>query len=93
MNTKQFYWTKEWRKTAALFMEYKGGICERCGRLAHIIHHKKYITPENVTNPDISLNWDNLEALCFECHNREHNAGTSIAEGPCCDENGDIQER
>jgi len=93
IGTQSFYWTNKWRKTAALFMESKNGICERCGRLAHIVHHKEYITPENVSNPDITLNWDNLEALCSDCHNKEHNAGASIADGLMFDANGDIRKQ
>lgn len=37
-----------------------------------MVHHKRYITAENVTNPDIVFNWDNLELLCRECHAAEH---------------------
>jgi hypothetical protein len=33
---------------------------------AEIAHHKIYLTAENVTDPDIALNPDNLEALCLE---------------------------
>ena len=90
MNLPNFYWTKEWRKTAALYMESRGHICERCGRLAHIIHHRQYVTPENVNDTDITLNWDNLEALCMECHNIEHCAGESVADGLRFNESGDI---
>jgi 5-methylcytosine-specific restriction endonuclease McrA len=46
--------------------------CERCGRLAVICHHKTYLTPQNWRDPNVALNWDNLEALCMDCHNQEH---------------------
>lgn len=36
------------------------------------MHHKVKLTPENVNNPDIALNWDNLELLCKKCHLEEH---------------------
>lgn len=26
----------------------------------------------NIYNPDITLNFDNLELLCIDCHNKEH---------------------
>ena len=35
------------------------------------VHHKIPITPENVNNPQITLNWDNLELLCKTCHDQE----------------------
>jgi len=90
MNLQRFYWSNKWRKTAALYMESQHNICERCGRLAHIIHHKDYLTPCNVDNLDVALGWDNLEALCQECHNIEHKGGVSIADGLKFDECGDV---
>lgn len=39
-----------------------------------IVHHKDYITPENIHNPGVTLSLDNLEYLCEDCHNKEHKA-------------------
>ena len=36
------------------------------------MHHKIPLTPENVTDPEITLNWDNLMLLCRECHAAVH---------------------
>ena len=47
-------------------------LCERCGDMACIVHHKKHITPQNIDDVNITLNWDNLEALCQNCNNKEH---------------------
>lgn len=48
-------------------------MCERChSALGFIVHHKKYITPENINDPNITLSWDNLEYICQDCHNIEH---------------------
>ena len=47
-------------------------VCERCGGVARIVHHRQYITPQNINDPAITLNWANLEALCIDCHNAEH---------------------
>ena len=52
-------------------------LCERCLK-KHVIspseetHHKIKLTPENIDRPEIVLNWDNLEALCRDCHKKEH---------------------
>lgn len=67
-----FYTSKEWRSCSRGYMTSKHYICERCGGVATICHHKKYITPANITDTSITLSWDNLEALCQECHNIEH---------------------
>ena len=47
-------------------------ICERCGDPATICHHRKHLDGMNVNDPSIALSFDNLEALCQDCHNKEH---------------------
>lgn len=47
-------------------------LCERCGEPAKIVHHKIWLTPKNIHEQSITLCWDNLEALCQDCHNKEH---------------------
>ena len=54
-------------------------ICERCGGVGVICHHRKYITPYNINNPALTLGTENLECLCQECHNQEHSAKVSRA--------------
>lgn len=72
-----FYKSRRWQETRAAYIASVGGLCERCLKkgLYHpavIVHHKVYITPDNIHNPEITLNWDNLEALCRRCHEDEH---------------------
>lgn len=69
---RSFYKGKAWRKVSGLYMASKNYVCERCGGVGTICHHKKYITPYNINDPNITLNMDNLECLCQECHNLEH---------------------
>ena len=38
----------------------------------YIVHHKSYIDMSNIYDADITLNFDNLELLCIDCHNKEH---------------------
>lgn len=78
---KRFYGSKRWKKTQLAFMMSKHYICERCGRPAKIVHHKTYITPSNINDPEITLSWDNLEALCQDCHNKEHQVTDAVAPG------------
>ena len=54
-----------------------GGLCENCLKKGIykpgvIVHHIDPITPENITNPNITLNFSNLELLCRECHEHQH---------------------
>lgn len=69
---KSFYQSQAWKKTRDAFYRSKYGLCERCGQHGDIVHHKTYLTADNISNPDVSLNWDNLELLCRNCHNIEH---------------------
>lgn len=61
-------------------------ICERCGGVARVVHHKVYITPRNINDLAITLDWENLEALCMDCHNAEHIKGGSYERKPACQE-------
>ena len=72
-----FYKSGAWKKTRAAYIREVGGLCERCYKRGLIVpaeqvHHKIKLTPENLSNPEIALNWDNLEALCMDCHQAEH---------------------
>jgi len=60
-------------------MSSKSYICERCGAPAVICHHKKWLDDVNVHDPKISLDFENLEALCQECHNAEHGLRHDVA--------------
>ena len=71
--TNGFYGRRAWRYTAEHYKKSKI-FCERCERLGRlgvpgeIVHHKIELTPMNIDNPDITLNWNNLELLCRDCH-------------------------
>ena len=74
-----FYKSKAWKTCRASYMERVGGLCEDClkvGRFtpAEIVHHVTELTPENINDPSITLNPDNLRAVCRECHAVEHGA-------------------
>lgn len=85
-----FYHSKEWTNTQAAYMASRNYICERCGEPARIVHHKIYITPGNISDLNITLNWDNLEALCQTCHNQEHIRTSALAEGLAFDSSGNL---
>lgn len=39
---------------------------------AEVIHHKIPLTDGNINDLSISLSWDNLQALCRQCHAEAH---------------------
>ena len=68
-----FYNGKLWRKVSRLYLQSKCYVCERCGQPATICHHKVYLNDANKADPAIAYSFDNLEALCLDCHNNNHN--------------------
>ena len=74
-----FYSSKAWKQCRAAYMEKVGGLCEDCLAKgiytpAELVHHIKEITPENINDPAVTLNWSNLRAVCRECHAAAHGA-------------------
>ena len=72
-----FYASWKWRNCKDGYLRKVGGLCERCRSRGLIVpadevHHKKRLTTETVKQPEIALNWANLEALCEDCHRKEH---------------------
>lgn len=91
---ESFYNSDNWRTCRETFLQSKGYLCERCSTsdnpvVAKIAHHKTYLTKENINDPYISLSWDNLEALCQDCHNKEHHQSKTQIKYKF-DENGEI---
>lgn len=75
-------------------MQSKGYLCERHSKngeivVAKIAHHKIYLTPENINDPAIAYAFKNLEALCQDCHNREHH-GSGEAPRYTFNERGEV---
>ena len=72
-----FYKSKAWERCRAGYISSVHGLCEDC--LARgiykpgvIVHHIDPITPENIRDPKVTLNWDNLRLVCMDCHAEEH---------------------
>ncbi len=69
---KWFYESRDWHIARINYLKSVFFICNRCGKIAKIVHHKIYLTPQNIYDVNITLNTDNFEALCQDCHNKEH---------------------
>lgn len=76
-----FYWWPEWRAVRAEVIRLDHGECRICREQRHrhsraaIVHHVKHLRDR----PDLALSiWDpetgerQLEAVCKQCHEREH---------------------
>ena len=74
---KRLYKSKQWQACRAAYAASRGHLCEECMakgiyKTGDIVHHKIPITANNIDDPTITLNWDNLELVCRDCHAREH---------------------
>lgn len=72
-----FYRSRAWETTRNLYLAQVNHLCERCkaeGRVvpAVIVHHKIHLNEQNYKDASVSLNFDNLMALCLACHNETH---------------------
>ena len=69
---KSFYNSKEWKAVREYCIIRDHHACVYCGRPVEEVHHKIWLTPNNIDDINISLNPDNLISLCHDCHMREH---------------------
>lgn len=74
---RQFYSSKAWQDCRNEYAKRRHYLCENCLRKGiyrpgEIVHHKIELDPINIENPEVALNFDNLELLCRECHAEKH---------------------
>jgi 5-methylcytosine-specific restriction protein A len=67
-----FYHSPQWRRFQSFIVRSRHGICDICGRKGTLVHHIVPLTEENVSDPSVSLNPDNVQLLCIPCHNALH---------------------
>ena len=70
--SKGFYNSAAWKKERqAVLMRDRYRCTEPgCYRTAQEVHHIKELTEQNVSDPMIALNENNLRSLCSDCHKR-----------------------
>ena len=74
---KFFYKSKQWQHVRDYVMKRDQWLCQDCLKKGLIVpaeevHHITPLSPENITDPSITLNENNLIALCRECHRKRH---------------------
>jgi 5-methylcytosine-specific restriction protein A len=89
--SRKFYNSKQWIRCREAYKQSKFGLCERCSMPGEEVHHKTYLSPENINDPNVTLNWENLELLCQSCHSKEHMTKYGpLREDVMFDSNGDL---
>lgn len=101
---KKFYKSKEWQSIRQIVIDRDNGICQKCleekGEVVpgDEVHHKIWLRPTNINNPDITLNLDNLVLLCRDCHMSIHRhiekkTKTIVNNGVYIDTDGSIKKQ
>ena len=58
------------------------------------VHHREYLTPDNINDPYIALSWESLELLCQSCHSKEHMSKYNVVRDDVMfDESGNLIRR
>ena len=69
---KPFYKSKQWQDVRAMALARDNHLCAKCGAPAEEVHHIIHLTEENIHDPMVSMNLNNLQSLCKDCHFKEH---------------------
>lgn len=67
---KEFYNSKPWKLLKEKKLQDEQYKCERCRHIATEVHHIKPIQTEE--GWELRLEYNNIEALCTDCHNYRH---------------------
>lgn len=74
---ERLYKSKRWQRNRDAYAASVGGLCEACAEQGlivpgEIVHHIIELTPENIDDPSITMDWSNLELVCRDCHGKRH---------------------
>ena len=74
---RTFYKSQAWKSCRESYLKSVGYKCEDClargiETPAVIVHHIEELNPLNIYKPEVTLNFDNLKAVCRKCHADEH---------------------
>ena len=74
---QKFYSSEAWNQCRESYRKSRGGLCEECLKQGiftpgEIVHHKVKLSPDNIGEPNVTLNWSNLELVCRLCHAKIH---------------------
>lgn len=74
---ERFYKSKAWHDCRKSFIAKRLGLCEVClakgiYKPGEIVHHKIVLSPQNINQPEVTLNHENLMLVCRDCHADQH---------------------
>lgn len=93
---KRLYKSARWLKCRASYIAtVPGGLCEHCNEaMGYIVDHIIEINSQNINDPNITFNHENLQYLCTPCHNvKTFRKYSAIREGFMFDEEGNLVQK
>ena len=88
--SEAFYHSRAWKTARALALHRDMYTCRDCGGRATEVHHVIPLSPDNINDSNIALNPDNLECLCWSCHDKRTKGAGDVAEGYRFGEDGQV---
>lgn len=101
-----FYHSKAWNTVRKTIWLKQNLLCNRCHKPVYvdgisewipkekrrtgIVHHKIYLNNSNIYDDNITINEDNLEGICKECHEEEHHQDIANRKNYMFDDDGNI---
>lgn len=87
---KGFYQSRAWKNTRHAYLDYRHHLCERCNNAAEIVHHIKWLNPNNIGDIAVTLDWSNLQCVCRECHALIHEGVRATVDGLKFNDAGEV---
>lgn len=91
---KEFYNSKVWKDVKKSIWLKQNLLCNRCHKPVYvdgisewipkeqrrtgIVHHIEYLNDSNIYDDNVTINEDNLEGICKDCHEKEHHQDVAI---------------
>ena len=71
---KAFYKSSLWQEVRESILKRDRYMCQQpgCHAPAEEVHHKIKLSPENINDPNVTVNPSNLISLCGDCHKALH---------------------
>lgn len=82
---RAFYHSQAWQTVRKRALIRDGYTCRICGARATAVDHIRELTPDNIHDPQISLNLDNLQSLCHDCHTVKTMEDKGVIQADCDD--------
>lgn len=67
----RFYNSADWKILSRKRLQDDGYKCVKCGKIASEVDHIQEI--QSSDGWELRLDYDNLQSLCLDCHNKKHN--------------------